>query len=209
MFMRAPIPASYARHRISRLLTSSAGRDATPPADLRPITTELTDTAYDLWCAFVGESSEAIQLDRWGPGLPVLMPSAGMSSGQASPDDYELTPVEPSQAVRQALDAVATREGCGGFIAFRDDAAIGFLVYSVAAHPPFPGQAGVIEALYVCPPYRGAGAGRALVTAALGELRRLGIHTFSVETPLDNAAARCFWRRVGWQEFTAVSYLYE
>jgi GNAT superfamily N-acetyltransferase len=212
--MPSLLPVAFIKRRFPRLpRRQSALGDRGGPVELRPITLASIEAAYDLWCAYISESSEAIQLDRWGPGMPVLMPREDAAAAEAV-DLYELTPAEPSQLVRRALEMIALQKGCGGFLAFRSEAAVGFVTYSVSIDPyaaadDSPGDSGTIDALYVDPGHRDQGVGRLLVSAGLDELRRLGIHTFAAETPLEFRDARRFWRAVGWQEFKVVSYLFE
>jgi GNAT superfamily N-acetyltransferase len=53
--------------------------------------------------------------------------------------------------------------------------------------------------LYVAPAWRGCAVGRALVEAALQHARGRGCRSFSVGTATDNAAARAFYRHLGFE----------
>lgn len=62
------------------------------------------------------------------------------------------------------------------------------------------GRRGYLQHLAVAPSYRGRGLGRVLADKSLQALRALGIEKCHVMVRQENAQARDFWARVGWQE---------
>lgn len=194
-------------------------------------TAEHADEVYRLWSASIGESSAPpMQLDRWGPGLPVLVDSAGepvdpgnaeevrrvaMAVGleldeESMASALELTPAEPGSAIRAAVDIIAQQPPDGGAtLAVLGGAAVGFVAWSVRDHPYLFGRSGAIDMLFVEPEYRRRGIGRGLAYQARDELRIRGVHSIAVETPDDDRPARRFWRQIGWPEYAVLGYYYE
>lgn len=66
------------------------------------------------------------------------------------------------------------------------------------------GRRGFLHHLAVKPELRRQGVGRMLVTRALGALADAGIHKCHLMVLPSNAAARRFWKRLGWVERTDV-----
>ena len=82
----------------------------------------------------------------------------------------------------------------------RDDGdLLGFVTYE-PANSQYEGDVtrGYVQNLYVRPDARGAGVGAALLDAAERALADLGADVVSLETLADNAAARRFYRRRGY-----------
>jgi GNAT superfamily N-acetyltransferase len=57
----------------------------------------------------------------------------------------------------------------------------------------------ILEDLFVDPPHRGQGIGRALIDAALAYARENGAAAMFLETALDNERAQQVYEREGWQ----------
>ena len=172
---------------------------------MRPLTRADVDCVYDLHCEWARESAPAPkQLDRWGPGVAVFVPP----DDEPTRADYELTPIEPSQAVHQTLDALVDSHEAGCLVAFADVEPAGFVTFACIAHPVMPGSVGTIDMLYVRAPHRRRGAGRALVGAALNVLRQRHVHVFRAEYDRSNTQAARFWKAAGWTE-ASLNYLHE
>jgi GNAT superfamily N-acetyltransferase len=60
-------------------------------------------------------------------------------------------------------------------------------------------EVGLVYLLYVLPEYWGRGVGKALMSAAMDELRDLGIRVATLWVLRDNQRARRFYERLGWQ----------
>lgn len=65
------------------------------------------------------------------------------------------------------------------------------------------GRRGYLYHLAVSPEVRGAGIGRELVERSLAEIRRHGIQRALILVAADNDGGAAFWRRVGWEGFSA------
>jgi ribosomal protein S18 acetylase RimI-like enzyme len=61
------------------------------------------------------------------------------------------------------------------------------------------GETGLVYLLYVLPTYWGCGVGRALMDAAMDELRDLGMSEAVLWVLRDNQRARRFYERLGWR----------
>lgn len=62
------------------------------------------------------------------------------------------------------------------------------------------GRRGYLQHLLVLPAYRQRGIARQLVNACLDALLAQGIAKSHIEVLNDNAGARQFWQKIGWQE---------
>ena len=69
------------------------------------------------------------------------------------------------------------------------------------------GRRGYVHHLAVDEAHRGRGIGRALAERCLAGLRSLGIEKCHLFVVRDNADARGFWRRAGWEERTDVQLM--
>jgi ribosomal protein S18 acetylase RimI-like enzyme len=172
---------------------------------IRRLTHADVDRVYDLHCEWARESAPAPkQLDRWGPGIAVFVPP----EDETRPGDYELTPIEPSQAVRHTLGALVDGRDAGCLVAFAGSEAAGFVTFARVTHPAMPGQVGAIDMLYVRAPHRRQGVGTALVRGALDELREWHVHVFRAEHDRSNTQAARFFKSAGWSQ-AALHYLHE
>ncbi len=173
---------------------------------VRRFTSADVDTVYELRCEWAQESDPAPkQLDRWGPGIAVFVPPAGV---ETAPRHYELTPTEPSQAMHQTLNALVDNRDAGCLVAVTDSQPAGFVTFAAVTHPAMPGVVGTIDMLFVRRPHRRCGIGTALVGRALDDLRQRHVHVFRVEYDRSDPRAAGFWKALGWNE-ASVSYLHE
>ena len=176
-----------ATYRVRRLI----------PADVERV--------YDLHCEWARETAPPPkQLDRWGPGIAIFVPPVD----EPPRGDYELTPIEPSQAVRQTLDGLIDSAEAGCLVALADSEPAGFVTFARVTHPAMPGPVGTIDMLYVRAPHRRHGVATALLRGALDILRQRHVHVFRVEYDRSNSQAARFWKAAGWSE-ASLNYLHE
>lgn len=112
------------------------------------------------------------------------------------PDDYlaGLRPEERAQRYDFAgVDLAQPRT----LVAVEADAVLGFATISLARDADAAGH-GELCALYVEPDRWGRGIGRALASAARGELHRLGFRKAVLWVVAGNARAQQFYRADGW-----------
>lgn len=62
----------------------------------------------------------------------------------------------------------------------------------------------ILNDLFVAAPYRGSGAGAALVREAMAEARNQGFRSLTLETGSSNDKARRLYERLGWSEDRAM-----
>lgn len=97
---------------------------------VRPAATESdAKVVYRLWSESSGEHNEPVQLDRWGPGLPVLVDAAGQPVDPA--DTAAVSAV--SSSLRERLDGTPGAAG--------DAAAAGGSAEDFELTPSEPGSA--------------------------------------------------------------------
>jgi ribosomal protein S18 acetylase RimI-like enzyme len=69
------------------------------------------------------------------------------------------------------------------------------------------GRRGYLQHLAVAPSHRGQGLGRALAERAVTALRAGGIRKCHIMVRRENAQARAFWTRLGWNERADVTLM--
>lgn len=102
-----------------------------------------------------------------------------------------------------ARDAVAQHAVTGGLVVARaDDEIVGFVTFSKEQGDyDVDSRRGLIHDIFVRESYRGRGVGGRLLDAAEERLASDGIEYVSLEVLADNAAARRFYERAGYDEF--------
>ena len=123
--------------------------------------------------------------------------------GYFLPADYDEVMALWSCTEGLTLREVDSREAIGRYLArnpglslvARDD---GQLVGAVLTGTD--GRRGYRQHLAVAPSHRGRGLGRALAERAVGALRAVGIRKCHLMVRQENADARAFWTRLGWNE---------
>jgi ribosomal protein S18 acetylase RimI-like enzyme len=94
-------------------------------------------------------------------------------------------------------------------VAEEDGQLVGFVTAQRTTHPTLPGAVGEIEELYVQPPARRAGVGRALVDGAVEHLREQGADVFKTQADLEREGALAFLKAIGWENDMTVFSLYD
>lgn len=96
------------------------------------------------------------------------------------------------------------------FVAVVDSIIVGFVTCAALRHPIEPGVKGEVEELYVLPGRGRPAIKNALVRAAVLALKGLGAHSIHVTTSTDreDASARAFWRRQGWEQGMSIFSIY-
>jgi GNAT superfamily N-acetyltransferase len=84
-------------------------------------------------------------------------------------------------------------------VADADGEIVGFVSIGPARGDGTRPDAGELDAIYLLPDCWGLGIGRALMSEALGELRRIGFTTAVLWVLADNPRARRFYERGGWR----------
>jgi GNAT superfamily N-acetyltransferase len=84
------------------------------------------------------------------------------------------------------------------FVAVVDDAVVAFVNVRSSRDEGAPPTTGEVVALYAAPHAWGTGAGRALMAAAVDELRVLGFSEANLWVLDTNTRARRFYERAGW-----------
>lgn len=82
---------------------------------------------------------------------------------------------------------------------WHEDEIIGQLELSPALVRPDGVQEGYLYLLYLCPPWRGLGAGRWLHDQALARIRAAGSQRAGLRVSPSNLPAVAFYHRLGWQ----------
>ena len=102
-----------------------------------------------------------------------------------------------------ARDAVAQHAVTGGLLVARDDDEIvGFVTFSKEQGDyDVDSRRGLIHDIFVTEPYRGRGVGGRLLDAAEERLASDGIEYVCLEVLANNAAARRFYERQGYEQF--------
>ena len=104
------------------------------------------------------------------------------------------------------LERLVRDEGAAAWVVEDDGVAAGFCAAQVETAPDALAERrrAVITELYVRPPLRRRGAGRALVAAALAWARARGASRVEVRVAARNAEGQAFWRALGFGDFVDV-----
>lgn len=82
------------------------------------------------------------------------------------------------------------------FLCVEDGRIVGIVCFCRSRMEEFPDW-GEISAIYLLPEYIGKGYGRAMIEAAIAELRVMGYHKFFLWVFEDNARGRLFYEKTG------------
>jgi len=113
------------------------------------------------------------------------------------------TPVSEAQ-FREALDATIANPYAATFVAEDGGTLVGFVSGGIESNPTarLPERHLTVGYVYVAPPYRGMGLGRALFRAiANWGLSKGEIHHFEMTVLEADEEARAFWRKLGFTPF--------
>jgi GNAT superfamily N-acetyltransferase len=105
-----------------------------------------------------------------------------------------------ADVVRPALLELLANEAYGGAWLIRQSGtAIGYFVLTFGFDLEFGGRQATVTELFVRADARGRGAGRAALEFIEKYLRRLGIGALELQVERDNAEARAFYERLGFE----------
>lgn len=184
--------------------------DEDPLLRIQPLVRADLAQVLDLWSSYVTEGFDGnfaaadadadaadglahqVSLDRWGPGI--AMP---MLPGAARPH----MPKEPSYEVARQLTAMIGNPLHRCLIARVAGSIVGFVAYSIRPLASADERSGSVDELFVDPIARRAGIGRALVHAAIGDLRSQNVGVFHALVPKGKRyyPARRLFARLGWE----------
>ena len=166
-------PVSSRPERTKRLATLSVSVEDQPPVTVEPGDVSVADRVAELWVALAADQR-----------------AHGSHLQAATNRDL-------------ARDAVAQHAVTGGLVVARaDDEIVGFVTFSKEQGDyDVDSRRGLIHDIFVRESYRGRGVGGRLLDAAEERLASDGIEYVSLEVLADNAAARRFYERAGYDEF--------
>ena len=107
----------------------------------------------------------------------------------------------PALARRFLLDRIGGSESII-FLAFQDDAAIGFTQLYPSFSSVGMARIFILNDLFVAPQARGQGAGLALLDASVEYARSVGALRLALSTELTNTVAQQLYERHGWKRDT-------
>jgi ribosomal protein S18 acetylase RimI-like enzyme len=114
-------------------------------------------------------------------------------AGREHPGGDDMT-VDETAAIQAMLDRAAIGEQSSCLVAETEGRIVGYVHVTLrTGDAPLPGVSGEIDECYVVPEARRQGVGSALVREGVRWLRDQGANPVSLETWLDNEAARQFW----------------
>jgi len=107
--------------------------------------------------------------------------------------------VDPASNRASVREAASRHAVSGGLLVAREDGVgiVGFVMFHVEDESG-GGRRGVVENLYIAPPYRDRGVGSRLLSRAEERLVDRGAAFVSLEAMADNEDARRFYRRHGY-----------
>jgi len=197
------MPSTYGWKPHSR--TEPPLPDDEPLLRILPLLRADLGEVLDLWSGYVTEGFDGnfaadatdglahqVSLDRWGPGI--AMP---MLPGAARPH----MPTEPSYEVARQLAAMIGNPLYRCLVASVAGSIVGFVAYSIRPLPSADERSGSVDELFVDPIARRAGIGRALVDAAVADLRSENVGVFHALVPKGKLyyPARRLFARLGWE----------